>query len=69
MSPRADSAVIPLDVATRWLTWLNAGHPERVADDLAKLVAAAYPAAAAGHRPEVIPPDPPSSAGPTISTR
>jgi hypothetical protein len=60
---------VPRDVFVRWLTWLNEGAPNKVATDLADLLARTYPAAAAGHRPEVIPPDPPSSATRPISTR
>lgn len=60
MSPQADSAVVPLDVATQWVVWLNTGHPERVRNDLVGLLTAARAAP---------PADPPSSAERPITTR
>jgi hypothetical protein len=59
-------AFVPMAVATRWLAWLRAGQPEKVAEDLTQLMADAralrVPAPAPGS-------DPPTSAGPAISTR
>ena len=58
-------AVIPLDVAARWIEWLDGGQSHRVRADLAQLMADAK---AAGLK-VATPRDPPSSADPPISTR
>jgi hypothetical protein len=58
--------VVPFERVLLWIREMDAGHPEKVRDDLSRLVSDAR---ARGARLPAPTTDPPSSAGPEISTR